>query len=617
MQVIGNVMNARIFRMRERKDTENGPGGRASVEADPWCSTSNAESVDPFAGSVETPERIDVDARATATRWERIIDWFEPARTVLFVCIVVWIAWFWRLPLLRHERFGTFGFDLGIYDQGAWLLSQFRDPFVTVRGLELYGHHMNVILLLVAPFYRLGAGVPFLLSVQLLAQASGAVAMFLLGRDLLRSRWCGVALAVALLLNPTYQWLMWEFFHPDAVAIGPLLFAYWAARERRWGWFTVAAVIALMCKEDVALAIVVLGLLVAFRLRGDRRHLAVGFGLVALGLLIPVVVRTSGDWKFAPALLFIGAGIVIALMPRADWRIGTAIALVAGAWFILATQILIPRFNGVGRFYDAFFGPELGETPSEIARNVASHPSLAIERMTEASRQTWYWRMLAPFALLPLVYLRALAIAAPMIAVNVLTAFPYTRDYRYHYSALVVAGCAVATVEAIAFMQRFSDGNTAVRNLGVGLTLGAALVTSVLWGASPLARDYESIWPLHADAHEAVRRHAIDLLPADAAVSAPYNIVPHITHRERVYEFPVPWCNINWGVHGENLDDPADVDWLVVDRRLLGSSAPLFDELVSSQFTIRYEDLDIVVAERTTAASPRSRQPAVGQCSSP
>ena len=111
---------------------------------------------------------------------------------------------------------------------------------------------------------------------QLVAQASGAIAMFLLGRDVLRSRWCGVALAAALLLNPTYQWLMWEFFHPDAVAIGPLLFAYWAARQQRWGWFAVAAGIALSCKEDVALAIVMLGLILAFRLRADWRRLAFG-----------------------------------------------------------------------------------------------------------------------------------------------------------------------------------------------------------------------------------------------------------------------------------------------------------------------------------------------------
>jgi len=66
-------------------------------------------------------------------------------------------------------------------------------------------------------------------------------------------RWVGVALAAVLLLNPTYQWLMWEFFHPDALSIAPLLFAYWAARERRWGWFAVAGGLAIACKEDVAL----------------------------------------------------------------------------------------------------------------------------------------------------------------------------------------------------------------------------------------------------------------------------------------------------------------------------------------------------------------------------
>ena len=122
----------------------------------------------------------------------RVIDRFEPARTVLLVSVVVWCVWFFRLPQLRHERFQTFGFDLGIYDQGVWLLSQLRDPFVTVRGIDLFGHHMNVFLLAIAPLYRLGGGVEVLLAVQVLAQASGAIAVFLLGRDVLKSRsvWC-------------------------------------------------------------------------------------------------------------------------------------------------------------------------------------------------------------------------------------------------------------------------------------------------------------------------------------------------------------------------------------------------------------------------------------------
>ena len=248
---------------------------------------------------------------------------------MLFVCIVVWIAWFCRLPLLRHDRFQTFGFDLGIYDQGVWLLSQFRDPFVTVRGLDLFGHHMNVILLVLAPLYRLGGGVEFLLArasrsrkraARSRCSCSGAIC--------LRSRWCGVALAIALLLNPTYQWLMWEFFHPDAVAIGPLLFAYWAARQRRWGWFAVAAVIALECKEDVALAVVVLGLLFAFRLRRDSAPARVRLRSIIVGLSCRRDRSTMRlEVRCSPPRIRARQACMLVFDRRADWRIGTGIAL--------------------------------------------------------------------------------------------------------------------------------------------------------------------------------------------------------------------------------------------------------------------------------------------------
>ena len=105
---------------------------------------------------------------------------FDGPRVVLFVAIGVWAVTLDWLGTLRQNRFGTFGFDLGIYDQATWLLSRVKDPFITVRGLEAFGHHVNVILLFLAPFYRLGAGPKFLLFVQIAAQASGAGAVFLL-----------------------------------------------------------------------------------------------------------------------------------------------------------------------------------------------------------------------------------------------------------------------------------------------------------------------------------------------------------------------------------------------------------------------------------------------------
>ena len=52
-----------------------------------------------------------------------------------------------------------------------------------------------------------------------------------------------------------------------------------------------------------------------------------------------------------------------------------------------------------------------------------------------------------------------------------------------------------------------------------------------------------------------------------------YNLDTHLTHRPKVYEFPVPWCNINWGVNGEHLDNPDHVQWLLVDREAVNSAS--------------------------------------------
>ena len=87
--------------------------------------------------------------------------------------------------------------------------------------------------------------------------------------------------------------------------------------------------------------------------------------------------------------------------------------------------------------------------------------------------------MFAPVAFLPLLAIPTLLIAGPMLAVNVFSSFPYTREIRYHYSSLVLVGIILATVEAIAwvavkkpglvrFLRGTGGGLVARRDGGVG-----------------------------------------------------------------------------------------------------------------------------------------------------
>jgi uncharacterized membrane protein len=467
----------------------------------------------------------------------------DPVRWVLTAMVTVWSATFITLGWIRQARFATFSFDLGIYDQGVWLLAHGHDPFVTVRGLELFGHHVNVVLFAFVPFYWLGAGPQFLLVAQVLVQASGAVAIYLLARDRLNDRWLAVALGGVLLLNPTYQWLTWEFFHPDALAIAPLLFAYWAARTERWRWFVVFALVALACKEDVALALAVMGLLIAWR---GRR------------------------------------------------KIGAIVFAVSVAWYVLATRVVIPLSNGIGPFYDTFFGG-LGKSPTEVVGHVVTHPGEALDLATRGDRVSYYEMMFSPMAFVPLLALPVLLIAGPMLAVNVLSSFPYTREIRYHYASLVLVGLILATVEAIAGVTQ----RVGARRFLVALVVAASLATAVAWGPSPIGTKYHTgIWPLQSD-RQSAKEAAVSLVPDGAPTSAIYNLLPHLAHRTKIYDFPVPWRNVNWGVRGEHLDDPAGVRWIVVDlREVSAQDHTLIDSLLVHQFRARFLRDDILVAER-------------------
>jgi hypothetical protein len=128
----------------------------------------------------------------------------------------------------------------------------------------------------------------------------------------------------------------------------------------------------------------------------------------------------------------------------------------------------------------------------------------------------------------------------------------------------------------------------------------------VVWGPSPIGIAYDDgFWPLEHSTRSDDKAAALALIDDDDAVSATYNMVPHLTHRERVYEFPVPWCNINWAVSGEALHDPEEVDWIVVDRFAQGDrDNELFDRLVLREFTVRFEHDGVVAAERAQPASP-------------
>src|SRR5439155_23942849 len=99
----------------------------------------------------------------------------------------------------------------------------------------------------------------------------------------------------------------------------------------------------------------------------------------------------------------------------------------------------------------------------------------------------------------------------------------------------------------------------------------SAVAANFAWSPSPVGHDYDTgIWA-RAQSRHAVVHQALRVVPSRAAVSATYYLVPHLTHRTRIFEFPNPWVVTNWGVRGEHPPRAEEVTWLVLNTWLNGS----------------------------------------------
>jgi uncharacterized membrane protein len=516
---------------------------------------SDEVTADGGASPVPTPPRSPTAAIAASVR-------SDPTGALLGAAIAVWCIVFGRLIWLRHARFGTFDFDLGHHDQAIWLLAHGKG-FITVSGMPVFGHHMTLAYFAVVPLYWLGGGPQMLDLLQTGALALAAVPVYLLARDRLRSPWLALALGVAWLLNPSVQWLCWEAWHPETMAIPFLLTAYLLASRRQWRWYWIVLVMALSWKEDISIAVAVMGIVFAFT--GRRR---VGLATFAIGV----------------------------------------------AWFLISYGIVMPHFNGGMNQAGIFYG-DLGTSPGDIVRTTITDPGKVLGRLRDNDALAYARDLLAPWGFVPVLAPAILAIGVPQYFANVLTTANFFYDIRFHYTAIILVALALATVEGIAVLRR--DG---LRRFGAGLVVASALATSVAWGISPISTQYRTgYWPLEGNARQSILDAAVAAVPAGASVSATYYIVPHLSHRTLIYTFPNPWIPANWGVNGVAPHDPDsdhtpdEVDWLVIDHSTHGAGSReelLLERLLSDgEFAVVSDDQGIVVARRVAPPPDASAAP--------
>lgn len=413
---------------------------------------------------------------ATSVRRLAAVPLVTPA--VVFVLMAAYLVAF----SLRRYAIGVPAYDAGYFGQAAWLISRGQSPVVTVRGLHMLGDHSYLGFYPVALLTRLGEPVVVLFVLQAIAIAAAVFPLAAFCRRVAGLGSLGTALVlVAYAFFPAAHNINGADFHPESLAVPFMVGACLAGATRRWVLLTVCVLVTLSLREDLAVSMAVLGLVLFFTV--SRR-----------------------------------AGAVLA--------VGSAVA------YVLATRVLIPHFAG-GVYVQEGQLSRFGGSLTGLLKSIATDPLAAAAQLWDTENGMLLLALLAPVGFLGLAALRWVLPAVPVQVALLFTDREVAHTIDAQYVTQAVPFMAVA---AAAGLGRLAASGSAVPRAFAPALVGAAVIS---WFA--LANDVPASpanpWVANQERNEAMRA-ATAAVPSDAAVTATSGAWVQLAEREVLFPYP-------------------------------------------------------------------------------
>ena len=239
--------------------------------------------------------------------------------------------------------------------------------------------------------------------------------------------------------------------------------------------------------------------------------------------------------------------------------VGLATLALGAGWFVIANRVILPTFSGLDRspFFErlALWGP----TPEASLRAAVQDPMLVVRWVFKPEILIYLGGLLSSTGFMSIFGLPFLLPIAPVLGINVFSAWSWTYSEGAHYSASVIPFIILSGIYGMGWLtDRATRGDRmrtgAVTNMLAGAMLVIALVHHILVGVSPIVPDFE---PPRVTDHQRVGREIMAHIPADAPLSAQSDLYPHLSNRRKAYLFPA----VN------------DAEYVLVD--MAGSAYPL------------------------------------------
>ncbi len=449
----------------------------------------------------------------------------------LFALTAVYTVFFSILSIDRHNRLQTSSFDLGINDQSIWQFAHFHTPFNTVRGLNTFGDHFTLINAMTSPIYWFADDVRILLVFQSLVFAAGAVPLYFIAREYLNRKYLPLIFCFSYLMFPALHYVNLEDYHPELFIPFFLLTAfYFVIKKRQWPYL-LFLFLTLSCKEEVALTTFMLGIYVYFTF---------------------------------------------------DKKVGIFTCLFSFAWFMMVVNIIGPYYNGHEYLYSGRLWANYGQKPVDIFLNFIN-PVKMFPVIFNQTNGKFVWELFAPVGFLSWLNPATMVLAASFW-LNLIISWPYAHNIYYHH---VIPIIPIVFISLVAGIARYKEEKI-ILTLLITVLIVSSLASN--WFIAPhdaSVKNYGHIMNKIREFGKPMPRETqlqmlMGKIPPNASVSASFMVVPHLTHRDKIYDFPNPFKSSNWG-NGKEEPPLEYVDYLLLSNEHMGDYSKVLQRLLDGK----------------------------------
>lgn len=373
---------------------------------------------------------------------------------------------------LRHILFQSTAYDLAIFDNGIYLISQGKTPFVSLRGIHILGDHAAFILYAIAGLYKIYPSVYWLFGLQAIALSLGALPVWQLARHENLNKNLATVIAASYLLYPLIFNLNLFDFHPETLTLPAFFWALLAAKKNNIFSFSLALIFILSCRDALSLTIIAMGV---WLILGERK---IKLGVISLA-------------------------------------IGTI-------WFIVAIKVIIPQFSGEQVAAVARYN-FLGVSLQEIILNLFFKPQIVLSHLFTLNNLEYLLLLLCPliWGLFP-KYFSPLIGAFPILFLNFLTDNKEQKDLLHQYSLPILPFLILVVIATLSVGQGWLQRPKYI-----------ILWSLVTFFAIAKVGYFTSRYLESIDTWSATRE-ALNQVTKEGNVLTSANIAPHVAHRTKV-----------------------------------------------------------------------------------